>query len=303
MKKMTMTTTLLPALLALLAVATSCCEKTLYTHEQLYGSPVTLTADWQGHTPTADALEVEAVSLTEDIDHSETLTLPANGTVQATLPEALYRLTATHPAANLDFDGEAFRLTPAADGTLPEPGALSAARIEAQLTAQQNTPVSLPLLPMTRTLVLRFRLGADRADEVAGMELRLSGMASAIAINGYDRSVGTEGAIAPLLQPDEAVDDGVAYAATVRTLGTQPGTRQVARITVRLADGSAFTTEADVTDCLAPLNSQGTGSGYVAEFGLLAAGKPGDDLHFTLLPWEDAGGDSDGDAGMVIPDE
>ena len=85
-------------------------------------------------------------------------------------------------------------------------------------------------------------------------------------------------------------------------MGTQPGTRQVASLAVRLADGTTFATEADVTSSLAPLNSQGTGSGYVAEFSLLAAGKPGDDLHFNLMPWEDAGGDDDGDAGMVIPD-
>lgn len=306
MKKRHPFTTGLPATLGALCIAWltlgACQDKTLYTHEELYGSPVALSADWQGLPPTAKALTVEAVSLTKGIDHRQSFTLPATGTLQVTLPEARYLLTVTHEADQLTRDGELFRLTPTADGLLPEPEALSTVRLETKVTAQQLTPVSLPLHPLTRLLSLRFRLGASQAEEIQGMEARLEGMASAIHIDGADRSQGTSGIVAPTLQPDPTANE-VTYQGTVRTLGTHPGERQTLSVIIHLADGSSFTTQTDATSLLRNLNSHLNDSPYEVAFTLYSAGRPGGALHFELQPWADAGGDEDGDAGMVLPDK
>lgn len=282
---------------ALLALA-SCEEKTLYTHAELYGGTLALTASWQGN-PTAQALQVEAVSQTSGVEHSETLVLSATGTLTATLPEARYLLTATHEAAGLTFDGTAFCLTPGADGLLPAPADLSVAQAEVKVAAQQTTSLSLPMRRLTRTLSLRFSLGAASAAEVTGMEVRISGMASSVSLTGDDRTATEPGTISVPMSLSGA--DGVVYTGTVLTLGTVPGRQQYMSVTVHLADGTRFTTGRNVQRELAALNVTRQGT-FRADFGLYAAGKPGSDLHFGIGPWEDGGGDDDGDAGMVVPD-
>ena len=288
------------ALCTALLAFTSCCEKRLYTHEELYGSTLTLRASWQGN-PTADALMVEAVSQTSRVEHSETLTLPATGTATTVMPEARYLLTATHEAENLSFDGTAFCLTPGADGLLPAPGDLSVAQEEVEVVAQQTTSFSLPMRRLTRTLSLRFSLGAESAAEVTGMEVRISGMASSISLVGDNRTATGAGTIAvPMSQSGTGAAGGVVYAGTTLTLGTFPGMQQYMSVTVHLADGTDFTTGMDVQRQLAALNGTVQGT-FQMDFGLYAAGKPGNDMDFTIGPWEDGGGD-DGDAGMEIPD-
>lgn len=285
---------------ALLALA-ACGEKTLYTHAELYGTAVTLRADWSSATtPTSDALDVAIESLTEGVDYRQTHTLTAGGVLNLDLLEARYLFTATHAAENVTFDATTatFGLTPGSDGLLPQPGALCACQTEVQLTAQQATPVALPLTRLTRTLVLRFRLGAQHAAQVTGMEVRVGGMASAIHIDGIDRSAGAPGTIGLTLQTAQRSDEAV-YEGSYRTFGTVGGSQPM-EVTVHLDNGQRFTTQADIGRTLQGLNACREET-FTAAFELDTAGRPGSDTDFTIGPWHDGGGDSDGDAGMEVP--
>lgn len=289
------------ALCAALLVLTACEEKTLYTHAELYGTPLSLSVDWgSASTTTSDVLDVTIESLNPDVDYNQTHRLTAGGVLNLDLLEARYRFTATHEAEHVTYDAATatFSLTPGSDGLLPQPGALSAGRTEVQLTAQQTTPVVLPLHRLTHTLVLRFALGAQIA-EVTGMEVRIGGMASSINIDGTDRSAGAPGTIAPALQTAQRSGEAV-YEATYRTFGTV-GNYQPMEVTVHLANGQQFTTEADITGTLRGLNA-GQDETFTASFELKAAGQPGSDFDFSIAPWQDGEGDSDGDAGMVVPE-
>ncbi len=301
-KKTTRILTLVPACLALML--TACDDKTLYTHAQLYGSPLAVSANWAGRTPTADQLTVSIESLTPGIGDAPSLSLSATGTAETTLPEATYRLTATHPADHLALDGSLFRLdAPDADGLLPQPGPLAAASVEASLTAQQPNLISLPMRVLTRTLCLRFVLGTTDNADIAGLDVRLAGMATSVTLDGTDRMQTEAGPIGLSLQPEAPADgDGnrVAYAATVRTLGTHPRERQTMDVVVRLADGTAFHAEADASAALRALNAQATDEPFTATFRLVGAGRPGNDVHFSIGPWEEVPTDDSGDAGMVV---
>lgn len=292
-----------PALCAALLTLTACHEKTLYTHAELYGTSLTLRADWgSGTTPTSDALDVAVESLNPDVDYRQTHKLTAGGVLNLDLLESRYQLTATHAAENVTYNeaSATFSLTPGSDGVLPQPGALSACRTEVQLDAQQTTPVVLPLHRLTRTLVLRFRLGAQQAGQVTGMEVRISGMASVIDINGTDRSTGAPGIVVPALQTAQQSDE-VVYEGSYRTFGTV-GSSQTMEVTVHLDNGQQFSVQTDIGRTLRGLNACQEET-FTAAFQLDTAGHPGSDTDFTIGPWQDGGGDSDGDAGMEIPEE
>lgn len=287
---------------ALLALA-ACGEKTLYTHAELYGTPLTLRAAWPGGaSPSSDALDVAIESLTDGVDYRQTHTLTAGGVLNLDLLEARYRFTATHAADNVAYDATTatFSLTPGSDGLLPQPGELCAAQAEVQLTARQGTALELPLQRLTRTLVLRLRLGAQHAAEVTGVEVRVSGMASAIHIDGTDRSAGTPGTIGLTLQTAQR-SDGAVYEGSYRTFGTVGGSQPM-EVTVHLDNGQQFGVQTDIGRTLRGLNACGE-EAFTAAFELDTAGRPGSDTDFGIGPWHDGGGDSDGDAGMDITGE
>ena len=286
---------------ALLALG-ACSEKRLYTHDELYNAQIALRADWQGLEPTAEELEVRIESLTEGVEQDETIGLPATGSVPVVLHEARYRFTASHEAANTVFDGTRFSLTPDADGLLPEPGRLSAFRLEQEVGAQDVSTLTLPLRRLTHELTLRFKLEENQVEGVRGMKVRIGGMARSVDIGGQVSTDLPGASIALTLQAEaveaDGTEGGAVYGGSYRVLGVHGGERQTMDITIDLADGTQFTTATDISADLLKLNSQPE---LTLNYRLEYAGLPGSDVGFNILPWDGVLVDGDGDAGMEIP--
>lgn len=298
------------------ALLTGCEEKTLYTHEELYGSQLLLNADWQGNSPTADALDIRLRSLTAGIDADTTFRLASGSHTQFPLLEARYEVTALHEAENVGFDGECFRLTTGADGLPPEPGPFSAGTGTVDVPAQQLQAYALKLYPFTRLLKFSFRMDSEARQRLAGLDATLSGIAASRCL--ADRSTtrdeavsigievrqesGTEASPAATSIQNEGTsirsdEDNLFYTGSHRLLGIHTAARQVLTLTLHYTNGESEALTQDLSTQLQGFND-GTSGSDPDELTLTArisfAGQAG--ASATITDWA-PGTDSDLDAG------
>lgn len=273
-----------------------------------------LTADWQGRTPTAEALTVTLKHLVPGSGGElHTLTLPATGTLRAELPTGSYRIVATHEARNVSFDGRRFALnTDAGSAYLPEPGALSAAFTAIEAVSHEERTVSLEMVPYTHELSVRLHLTAQAAAAVSSIEATLEGTATAIELETHSLGECEHGPallqFAPADYPDDLPPherpyaDGQLYQATRRLPALHPDVHQVMQLTLTYGNGQRLKLTHDLTDELASFNLYTADTPPLCTDLLLElAGRPGSDIGFNIRPWLPGGGDEDGDAGMEIP--
>lgn len=298
-------------LLAILSLA-GCNKKELYTHEELYGAPISLKVDWAGASPTASTLHLHVWSATEGIAVDTLFDLASDATTRLVLPEAEYAVTAMHDAAHVRFDGECFCLEADAEGLLAEPGEFSAGTGVFHAVAQQENAYSLQLFPFTRRLALRFSLGAEADGRIASIGARLSGVASARRLADRATTRDGAGAVAIALECESgaatyagssraegAPADGIYFSGSRNLLGIHTLERQVLTLTLHYTNGEEDTLEQDLTAYLRDFNNHTPGQteDLTLNGEITIAGQLG--LTVAIGPWIDGEGD-EGDAGMEI---
>lgn len=227
----------------------SCERKELFSHEELYTAPTHISADWQGQSATASALQIRISGTHQDIHLDTLFTLESDATATLALLEAEYHINAWHDAANVSFDGSLFHLSIGEDGLLREPSHFCAAESTVPVNPEQENRLSLKMYPQTRMLKLSLNVDKGSPELITGIEATLSGVAAERSVSGTTPRNSTTGNIRL-----NFTQDGNTLSAGHRLLGIASGVPQELTLTLHYSEGEPQTETYNLSPLLTTFN-------------------------------------------------